>query len=225
MASDPFLHRLRGLDICDLSDAIDALGLTPAVTGLVLTSGAGENGARPIAGRAVTVKIGAGPSPPGVSRHLSTAAVEAGGPDNVIVVEQLTGIDAAGWGGILSRAAQHRGIAGSICDGPTREIEEANKIGYPVYARGCTARTARGRIHEAGCQVPIRIGDATVTPGDYVAADRSGCVVIAAARIAEVLDRAEAILAKSDQMAAAVARGEPVSKVMGASYETMLERQ
>ena len=225
MAHDPFLHRLRGLDICDLSDAIDALGLTPAVTGLVLTSGAGENGARPIAGRAVTVKIGAGPSPPGVSRHLSTAAVEAGGPDNVIVVEQLTGIDAAGWGGILSRAAQHRGIAGSICDGLTRDVEEANKIGYPVYARGCTARTARGRIHEAGCQVPIRIGDATVTPGDYVAADRSGCVVIAAARIAEVLDRAEAILAKSDQMAAAVARGEPVSKVMGASYETMLERK
>jgi 4-hydroxy-4-methyl-2-oxoglutarate aldolase len=225
VTNDAFLHRLRGLDICDLSDAIDALGLTPAVTGLVLTSGASDNGARPIAGRAVTVKIGTGPSPPGVSRHLSTAAVEAGGPDNVIVVEQFTGIDAAGWGGILSGAAQHRGIAGSIVDGLTRDVEEANKIGYPVYARGCTARTARGRIHEAGCQVPIRIGDATVMPGDYVAADRSGCVVIAAARIAEVLDRAEAILSKSDQMAAAVARGEPVSKVMGASYETMLERK
>src|SRR5215470_11908020 len=194
MSKDPFLGRLRVLDVCDLSAAIDALGMTPAVTGLVLTSGA-----RPIAGRAITVRIGAGPSPPGVTRHLSTAAVEAGGSDNVIVVEQLTGIDAAGWGGILSRAAQHRGIAGSICDGPTRDVEEANKIGYPV-----TARTARGRIHEAGCQVPIRIGDATVTPGDYVAADRSGCVVIAAARIAEVLERAEAILAKSDRMVAAV---------------------
>ena len=62
-------------------------------------------------------------------------------------------------------------------------------------------------------------------PGDYVAADRSGCVVIPAAHIAQVLARAEAILAKSDQMSAAVDRGEPVSKVMGASYETMLERK
>ncbi len=220
MANDPFVARLRVLDVCDLSDAIDALGMTPAVTGLILTSGTG-----PIAGRAITVKIGAGPSPPGVTRHLSTAAVEAGGLDNVIVVEQLTGIDAAGWGGILSRAAKHRGIAGSIVDGLTRDVEEANKVAYPVYARGCTARTARGRIHEAGCQVPIRLGEATVVPGDYVAADRSGCVVIPAARIADVLARAEAILAKSDQMAAAVERGEPVSRVMGASYETMLERK
>ena len=55
MSNDPFLGRLRVLDVCDLSDAIDALGMTPAVTGLVLTSGA-----RPIAGRAITVRIGAG---------------------------------------------------------------------------------------------------------------------------------------------------------------------
>jgi 4-hydroxy-4-methyl-2-oxoglutarate aldolase len=220
MADDPLVARLRVLDICDISDAIDALGMTPAVTGLVLTSGKG-----PVAGRAITVKIGIGPSPPGVTRHLSTAAVEAGGPDNVIVVEQLTGIDAAGWGGILARAARHRGIAGSIVDGLTRDVEEADKVGYPVYARGCTARTARGRIHEAGCQVPIRFGDHTVVPGDYVAVDRSGCVIIPAARITEVLERAEAIFAKSEAMVAAVNRGEAVSKVMGASYETMLERK
>jgi regulator of RNase E activity RraA len=220
MADDPLVARLRALDICDISDAIDALGMTPAVTGLVLTSGKG-----PIAGRAITVKIGIGPSPPGVTRHLSTAAVEAGGPDNVIVVEQLTGIDAAGWGGILSRAARHRGIAGSIVDGLTRDVEEADKVSYPVYARGCTARTARGRVHEAGCQVPIRFGDHMVVPGDYVAVDRSGCVIIPAARITEVLERAEAIFARSEAMVAAVARGEPVSKVMGASYETMLERK
>ena len=40
MANDPFVARLRVLDVCDLSDAIDALGMTPAVTGLILTSGA-----------------------------------------------------------------------------------------------------------------------------------------------------------------------------------------
>jgi 4-hydroxy-4-methyl-2-oxoglutarate aldolase len=50
MADDPLVARLRALDICDISDAIDALGMTPAVTGLVLTSGKG-----PIAGRAITV--------------------------------------------------------------------------------------------------------------------------------------------------------------------------
>jgi len=44
MTGDPTIDRLRALDICDLSDALDALGMPAAVTGLAATSGA-----RPIA--------------------------------------------------------------------------------------------------------------------------------------------------------------------------------
>jgi regulator of RNase E activity RraA len=219
MADDPFVDRLRALDICDLSDALDALSLPPAVTGLVATGAD-----RPIAGRAATVHLAAGTSPSSeATRHLCTAAVELAGPDDVIVVEQQSGIDAAACGGILSRAASHRGIAGTIVDGLVRDIEEAIRIGYPVYARGATARTARGRIHETACQVPVRLGNTTVAPGDYIAAGRSGCVVVPAARIAEVLGRAEAIVARSEEMAVAVERGMPVSIVMGRGYETMLD--
>lgn len=221
MALDPHLARLRALDICDLSDALDALGLPPAVTGL-MEACAG----RPIAGRAVTVKLIAGNAPPSEHpRHLCTAAVEAAGPDNVIVIEQRSGVDAAAWGGILSRAAQTRGVAGTIVDGPTRDIEEADRIGYSVYARSLTCRTARGRIHESECQTPIDFGDTKVHPGDFIAIDRSGCVVIPAARIADVLSRAEQIRDKSDEMAAAVYAGIPVSRVMGGDYERMLENK
>jgi regulator of RNase E activity RraA len=219
VASDPLVARLRRLDICDLSDALDALGLPAAVTGLVPTSAA-----RPIAGRAVTVKLAAGQAPAGVTRHLCTAAVEAAGPDDVIVIEQRTGLDAASWGGLLSRAAKRRGVAGTIVDGPTRDVEDAIKLDYAVYARSTTARTARGRIHEAACQIAIRCGDTDVSPGDYIAIDRSGAVVIAAAQIEGVLARAEAVLAKSDEMAAAVDRDVPVSQVMGGAYETMLNK-
>jgi len=219
MPRDPYINRLRALDICDLSDALDALAMAPAVTGLVATSVA-----RPIAGRAVTVQLAAGSPPPAAERkHLCTAAVEQAGPDEVIVVEQRSGVDAAGWGGILSRAARRRGIAGTIVDGPVRDVPEAVRLDFPVYARSATARTARGRIHEVAWQVPIRLGDTTVSPGDYIAADLSGCVVVPAARIVEVLARAEVILAKSEGMATAVERGVPVSKVMGGEYEAMLE--
>jgi len=219
MAMDPLLARLRALDICDLSDALDALGLEPAVTGLVQASAG-----KPVAGRAITVKLAAGPAPGGSARHLCTEAVEAAGPDHIIVIEQRTGIDAAAWGGILSRAAQVRGIAGVVIDGPARDIEESDRIGFTVYARALTCRTARGRIHEAQCQAPIAFGDMTVDPGDYVAIDRSGCVVIPAARIADALARAEQIRDKSDDMAAAIYAGAPVSKVMGGEYERMLEK-
>jgi len=219
MTSDPFLARLRLLDVCDLSDALDVLGLPPAVTGLLATSAP-----QPIAGRAVTVELAPGPPPSAATRHLGTAAVDFAGLNHVIVVAQRTGIDAAGWGGILSRAAHRAGVAGTIVDGPTRDVEEASEIGYTVYARSCTARTARGRIHEAACQGPIQLGEITVVPGDYIAIDRSGCVVIPAARIADVLERAEAIKARSAEMAAAVDKGQPVSQVMGEAYETMLAR-
>ena len=218
MAMDEYLARLRGLDICDLSDALDALGLPPAVTGLVQASAG-----KPIAGRAVTVKLVAGNAPGGSSRHLCTHAVESAGPDNIIAIEQRSGVDAAAWGGILSRAAQVRGVAGTVIDGPARDIEESDRTGYTVYARSLTCRTARGRIYESESDTPIAFGDLIVHPGDYIAIDRSGCVVIAAARIGDVLARAEQIRDKSDDMAAAVYRGVPVSKVMGGDYERMLE--
>lgn len=221
MAVDALIARLRALDICDLSDALDALGLPPAVTGLVQASAG-----KPIAGRAVTVKLIAGTAPPTEHpRHLCTTAVEQAGPDNIIVIEQRSGIDAAAWGGILSRASQVRGIAGTIVDGPTRDIEESDRTGYTVYARTLTCRTARGRIYESESQTPVDFGDTKVHPGDYIAIDRSGCVVIPAARIEDVLSRAEFIRDRSDDMAAAVYAGIPVSRVMGGDYERMLEKK
>src|SRR5580658_9694878 len=91
------LQRLRRLDCCAVSDALDRLALSGVVTGVPQQSG----GAR-IAGVAITVKLGTGEPPSGPARHLGTTAVEAGGSDHVIVVEQTTGIDAGSWGGLLT---------------------------------------------------------------------------------------------------------------------------
>ena len=77
----------------------------------------------------------------------------------MIVVEQRTGVECAGWGGILSNAARLKGVSGVIVEGLARDIDEAREIGFPVYARGGTARTARGRIHEANTGEPIHVDD------------------------------------------------------------------
>jgi hypothetical protein len=44
-------------------------------------------------------------------------------------------------------------------------FEDAIRLDYAVYARGVTAR---GRIHEADFQVAIRVGDTTVSAGDFI---------------------------------------------------------
>lgn len=215
-----YVERLRKLDACAVSDALDKLGLAGAVNGLPQRASA-----RRIAGRVVTVKLvkaGDAPAAVGPPRHLGTTAVETAGPDDVIVVEQRTGIEAGSWGGILSLGAKLRGIAGVVADGPVRDIDEARQYDLPVFCAALTARTARGRVAEAGTNVPVTIRDHPVAPGDYVIADNSAVVFIAAADIERVLAAAEQIAAREAAMAKALQAGKPITEVMGANYENML---
>ena len=216
---DDFATRLARLDACAVSDALDQLGLPPSVTGL------GSRAARArISGKVVTVKLAAGKPPEGTPpRHLCTTAIDMAAPGQVIVVEQRTGVECAGWGGILSNAARGRGVSGVIVEGLARDVDEAADIGFPVYARGSTARTARGRIYETATGEPITVGDVTVATGDWVVADGSGAAFVPADRIADVLVAAERIAAREAGMTKAVLAGHPVSTVMGGDYEHLLE--
>ncbi len=214
--SDP-VARLQNLDCCAVSDALDKLGLPGAVTGIQRLSTE-----RRIAGRVLTVKLDRAEGRSN-TRHLCTAAIEAAQPGDIIVVEQRTGLDAASWGGNLSIGAKVRGVAGVIVEGPARDIDDSRRLDFTVFARSATARTARGRIVEVATNEPVRVGDVTVSPGDYVIADASGVAFIPAPEIARVLDTAEAILAREEAMAQAIRGGAPISQVMGANYEHMLK--
>lgn len=214
------VSRLRKLDACAVSDALDKLGLPSTVSHLPQRSSS-----RRIAGRAITVKLVAAADAPaanGTPRHLGTTAVMLAGSDDVIVVEQRTGIDAGSWGGILSLAAVQRGVAGVIADGPVRDIDEAREYDLPVFCRELTARTARTRVAEAGTNVPIHVDGVDVAPGDFVIADNSAVVFVSAGDIGRVLDAAEQIAAREAAMAKALLAGQPVTDVMGANYEHML---
>src|SRR6478735_4656223 len=221
--SDPNVQRLRRLDACAVSDALDKLQLPGAVTGLAQRSGSGR-----IAGRAVTMKVGPGQPPAGPARHLGCTAIEQAGPDTIIVVEQRSGLEAGCWGGLLTLGAKVRGVAGVVADGPLRDVDEAVAYGFPVFSRQLTSRTARGRVVELGVQVPVTLGGAggevIVEPGVYVLADQSAVIFIAAADIERVLDAAETIVAKEAAMAKAILSGTPIGQVMGGNYEHMLEQ-
>jgi 4-hydroxy-4-methyl-2-oxoglutarate aldolase len=214
---DPVSNLVR-LDACAVSDALDKLGLPGAVIGIHRLSTD-----RKIAGRVLTVKLGISQSPNTATRHLSTAAVEAAQPGEIIVVEQRTGIDAAAWGGVLSRGAKMRHIAGVICEGPARDVDESRQLDFPVFARDHTCRTARGRIVELGTNVPVTVGDIPVVPGDYVIADGSAVVFISQTDITRVLEAADFVMRRELAMVEALEAGQRISEVMGANYEHMLE--
>jgi len=211
------VRRLRALDCCAISDTFDRLQLSGVVTGVPQAAGRGR-----IAGRIITVKLGLG-DPPRPIKHLGTTAIELGGPEHVIVVEQRSGLDAGSWGGLLTLGAQTQGIAGVIVDGPVRDIDEARELAFPMFTRRCTARTARGRIVELGTNLSINFEGVRVEPDDYVIADSSGIAFISATDIVRVLSTAEEIMARESAIARAIKSGQKMSHAMGGNYENMLK--
>jgi len=218
MSETGMLERLAKLDTCAVSDGLDTMSVHGVLLGLTALSAQ-----RRIVGRAVTVKLvpSDGKKAP---RHLGTAAVEASGPQSAIVVEHNGRLDVAGWGGILSLAAKRRGAAGVIIDGACRDLDEAREMQLPIYGRAAVPRTARGRIMEEAWNIPVQLCGIRIAPGDYLIADGSGVVIVPQDIAAEVILRAERIVATEALMAQAVRDDQPVSKVMGANYETLLQR-
>lgn len=214
------LTRMSALDACAVSDALDSLGVNGVVD--VLTRRSGEHR---IVGRVQTMKLSAGAPPDGSKAHLGTQSIGIAEGTDIIVVEQKTGINAAGWGGVLAAAAKRKGVRGIIVDGPARDIDEYAELDLTVYSRSVTPRTARGRIHESSVNVAVEIGDVNVDAGDLVIADGTGVVFIPANMAEETLAIAERVVAREQLMVQAVNDGEPVSEVMGKDYETMLGTQ
>lgn len=209
------IHRLRRLDTCAVSDAMDQLKVRGAVTGLRAVSVM-----RRIAGRVVTVELaranGAKPK-----RHLCTAAVDASGRGDVIVVAHGGRLDVAGWGGILSLGATRREVEGVVVDGACRDVDESVELDLPIYARATVPITARGRIVETSWNETIKVAGLRVAPGDLVLADGSGVVFLPAERAQAILDVAEQISSREAAMAAAVRAGKPLAEVMNSSYEDL----
>lgn len=219
MNKDNIVARLQQLDTPAVSDALDRLELPGRVTHLrQLTT------EKRVVGQVLTVKLGTGAALGGPPRHLCTSAVEAANPGDVLVIEQRSGIEAAGWGGILSNGAKIKGIVGVICDGPVRDVDESRDLDFAVFAERPIPTTARGRIVEEAFNEPVSIGDATVTPGDYVLADGSGICFLLQERAQDILEAAEMVARREALMTKAVLAGEPISKVMGADYEDMLRK-
>ncbi len=81
---------------------------------------------------------------------------------------------------------------GMVVDGGIRELEGIVPLGMPVYFRGAHPTPIRN-VMLTGYNIPIRIGKATVMPGDVVFGDREGVWFIPPHLVQKVLEVAERI--------------------------------
>jgi regulator of RNase E activity RraA len=58
---------------------------------------------------------------------------------------------------------------------------------YPVFSRGHVPMTGKDRVELDGVNIPVSLDDVLVKPGDIVACDDTGVVIIPSGRAEEVL--------------------------------------
>ena len=81
---------------------------------------------------------------------------------------------------------------GIVVDGSVRDLDGISQFDMPAYFRAADP-TPIGNVMLTGINVPVRIGGATVMPGDLVVGDREGVYFIPPQFAKEVLDRADEI--------------------------------
>jgi regulator of RNase E activity RraA len=139
---------------------------------------------RPVVGVALTVQLAAGDNLGAIAASLHAQ------PGDVLVLAGGGDASRALVGGRVARVAMSRGVRACVVDGAVRDLDELERLGFPVFARAVTARRAtKAGPSTIGC--PVQCGSARVHAGDAVLADRDGVAVVPAA----VLDAALARIA------------------------------
>jgi 3-hexulose-6-phosphate synthase/6-phospho-3-hexuloisomerase len=133
-------------------------------------------------GRAVTVRTVPG------DWAKPVEAIEAAGAGDVIVVD-AGGRPPAVWGELATESAKNKHLAGLVVFGAVRDVAVIREHGFAVWASAVSAHA--GEPHGLGAiNVPITISGQTIHPGDWIAADDDGVMVLPAARAAEMANRA-----------------------------------
>lgn len=136
------------------------------------------------AGRALTVRCGQDDN---LMVHAAMAAVQ---PGDVMVLTMPEPRPIALVGELLATQALAHGAVGMLIDAAVRDAEELSKLGLPIWSRYVRVRGA-ARLALGELNVPVQMGGATICSGDAVVMDADGAVVVAQARIGEVLAAAQ----------------------------------
>ncbi|MBD8034961.1 RraA family protein [Solibacillus merdavium] len=144
-----------------------------------------------IAGRARTVRL-----PDGENGAVLEAISQAEKGD-ILVIDAKGNTNRAVAGDFVMQLAQGVGIQGFVVDGVIRDLAAAQSIDFPVFALGTTV--AAGNKHGGGTVGgPVSVGGVVVQTGDYVVGDIDGVIVIPQKDIQQIIEAAEAKVAKDE---------------------------
>lgn len=190
---DDTVARLTRHSTSTLSDALDRLGIAGQALGIAPLDRRFRMAGPAFTVRTIPVLLGAAPGT--VGDYIDE--VPAG---SVVVLDNGGRLDGTVWGDILTITAHRNRLAGTVIHGVCRDATGSLELGYPIFSRGVTMRTGRGRVQADAQQVSVSLGDVRVEPGDFVVGDGDGVVIVPAARAIEVAEVADGIADSEDRI-------------------------
>ena len=127
----------------------------------------------------------------GLGQNGNQRVIDMLQPNDVLVVDLFGKIeDGTVVGDNLATAIYAATRTGLVVDGAVRDLEGIYPIDMSLYFRGAHPTPIRN-VMLTGVNVPVRIGNATVMPGDVVFGDREGVYFIPPQLVKKVLDQAD----------------------------------
>lgn len=185
------VEAFRGIPAANVGDCMERMAsLGPRIRPIGKTS---------ILGTAFTVRVPQG------DNLMVHKAMDMAEPGDVLVIDAGGDMNRSIMGGLMTRYCCMRGLAGIVIDGCVRDYEELSQMGFPIYACGVSPngpyKNGPGEIN-----VPVKVGDQVVCPGDLILGDADGVVVIRAESAEAVLEAARDVIKKEDAIMDGIVR-------------------
>jgi len=167
---------------------------------------------RAVAGLAFTVKSSPNTRISGELTYRGQMLDELG--DHAFVVWDTSGDERATlWGGVMTATVVNKGVRGALIDGGIRDTQQILDKDFPVFYRYRSPNGSLGRCLITHYQIPVKIGDVFVKPGDVVLGDADGVIAIPRDIAYDVLQRAEEIIDNEKKIFGWVAEGQSIEEI------------
>ena len=172
--------RFSGVSVSLIADSLRKIGhnpmelvMTPDIKPLV-------NVGETVIGPAVTTKweVTRGKGNAGDIRRFVFRPLDEAAAGSVWVVASGTEQILSMFGDVIARACLRNGLVGAITDSGCRDIKGMQAIGFPVFGKASVPYGPGNIIRPVAANVPVTCGKVEVHPGDLVAADSDGVIVV-----------------------------------------------
>ena len=165
-----------------------------------------------IAGFAFTVK-----SAPNVKitgeMEFRTQMLDDMSEDHFVVWDTSRDDKATLWGGVMTATAKRKKIKAACIDGGIRDTHQILKAEFPIFYEYRISNGSLGRCLITHYQIPIKIGDVDIKPGDIIVGDIDGIVVVPRDIAYNILIRAEQFLVNENEIFDWVHQGDSIQEI------------